>query len=107
MIDFQILILTCLTLLTIAMFIFFYFLVIKSKHDQNRMKLELQIPESPVLHGEKALKALNEFVNEIKERKGEEFTDKQTAALLKLAEGLIESIETETEWKKQGGLPQA
>lgn len=40
--EFQILVLSSLTLLTVLMFIFFYLIVIKSKHEQNQIKRELQ-----------------------------------------------------------------
>ena len=40
--DFQTLVLSSLTFLTISMIIFFYLLVIKSKHEQNLIKRELQ-----------------------------------------------------------------
>ncbi len=57
--------------------------------------LLVEIPEFPRLRGEKAIEALYDFVDELKEQRGEELTDKQTAALIKFAWGLISSIEVE------------
>lgn len=57
----------------------------------------LEIPEFPVLRGEKAIKALHDFINELEEQRGKELTEKQTASLIRLAKGLISSIETETQ----------
>ena len=56
----------------------------------------LTIPEFPVLRGEKAVKALHDFINELEERRDREFTDKQTATLYEFAKALITSIQTET-----------
>jgi hypothetical protein len=42
MFEFQILVLTCLTLLTISMFIYFYLTVIRSKYELGIIKRELQ-----------------------------------------------------------------
>ena len=55
----------------------------------------IEIPEFPRLRGEKAIEALYDFVNELEEQRGKELTDKQTAALIKFAWGLISSIEVE------------
>jgi hypothetical protein len=60
-------------------------------------KLELiEIPEFPILHGEKAIKALQDYIRELEEQKNEELTDKQAKAMIQLAQGLISTIETET-----------
>ena len=56
----------------------------------------IEIPEFETLRGEKAIEALYDFINELGEQGGKELTDKQTNALIKLAKGLISSIETET-----------
>ena len=56
----------------------------------------IEIPEFPVLRGEKAIKALYDFIDELEEQRGKELTEKQTTALIKLAKGLISSIEAET-----------
>ena len=47
----------------------------------------IDIPEFPRLCGEKAVKALYDFVDELEEHRGEELTDKQTTALIKFARG--------------------
>jgi chromatin remodeling complex protein RSC6 len=56
----------------------------------------IEIPEFPTLRGEEAIKALYEYIRELKEQKSEELTKKQTKALIKLAQSLISAIETET-----------
>jgi len=56
----------------------------------------IEIPEFEILRGEKAIEALNVFINELEEQRGKELTDKQTNALIKLAKGLISSIDAET-----------
>lgn len=55
----------------------------------------IEIPEFLVLRGEKAVKALCDFISELEEQRGKELTEKQTDALIKLARGLISSIEAE------------
>ena len=55
----------------------------------------IEIPEFPKLRGEEAIEALHNFIDELEEQKDKELTDKQTAALIKFAEGLISTIETE------------
>ena len=55
----------------------------------------IEIPEFPRLRGEKAIDALSDFINEIEEQRGEELTEKQTAALIKLAKALISYIDAE------------
>jgi len=57
----------------------------------------IEIPEFEILRGEKAIEVLYVFINELEGQRGKELTDKQTNALIKLAEGLISSIETETQ----------
>jgi hypothetical protein len=56
----------------------------------------LKIPELPILRGEEAINALHEYIRELEEQKNEELTEKQTKALIKLAQELISAIETET-----------
>ena len=58
-----------------------------------------------ILCGEEAIGALRDFIDEIKEQKGEELMEKQVDALTELANGLILSIKTQkspmykpTEW---------
>ncbi len=59
----------------------------------------IEIPEIPKIHGKKAIQALNEFISELKEQKNKELTRKQKAAMIKLARGLISSIEAEMQAK--------
>jgi len=56
----------------------------------------IEIPEFPILRGEKAIKVLHDFIDELQEQRGKELTEKQTAALIRFARGLISSIEAET-----------
>jgi hypothetical protein len=58
----------------------------------------IEIPEFEILRGEKAIDALYVFINELEEQRDKELTDKQTNALIKLANGLISSIETKPRW---------
>ena len=53
----------------------------------------LKIPEFPILCGEKAIKALHDFIDELEKERVKELTDKQTTLLIRLAKGLISSIE--------------
>jgi len=59
----------------------------------------LRVPDFPTLHGKEAIKALCDFIGELKEQKGRELSEKQAAAMIKLAEGLISTIEKETHSK--------
>ncbi len=56
----------------------------------------VEIPEFPVLRGPEAMEALHGFIDELEEERGKELTDKQTNALIMIANGLISSIEAET-----------
>lgn len=51
--------------------------------------------EFPILHGDKEVKTLHDFINEFEEQMGKELTKKQMAALISLAEGLVSSVEKE------------
>jgi len=64
----------------------------------------IEIPKFPILRGEEAIEALYDFINELKEGRGKELTDKQTNALVKLAEELISSIEAETQFHASDAL---
>lgn len=55
----------------------------------------IEIPEFVILRGEEAIEALSGFIDELEQQRGQTLTDKQTDALIKLARGLISSIETE------------
>jgi len=54
----------------------------------------LEVPETPILQGEDAVKALNEYIAELKMEENP-MDDKQRTVMLKLAEGLIRSVKAE------------
>jgi len=56
----------------------------------------LTIPKSQILHGEEAVKALNDYIKILEEQKPEELTDNQVKALTQSARALISSIQSET-----------
>jgi len=69
----------------------------KNYHSVLVMEMQpVEIPKFPTLHGEKAIKILYDFINELETQRGEELTEKQTTTLIKIAKGVISSIETET-----------
>ncbi len=49
------------------------------------------------MYGENAIQALHDFINELEEQRDRESAGKQTTVLIKLAKGLISSIETQKE----------
>lgn len=55
----------------------------------------IEIPKFPVFRGEKAIKFLRSFINELAEHRSEELTKKQATTLIKIANGLISTIEAE------------
>lgn len=55
-----------------------------------------QLPKSHILQGNEAINALNEYVSELQQYTGEDLTKTQATALIKLAKGLISTIEDET-----------
>lgn len=55
----------------------------------------IEIPELPRLHGEEAIVALYDFMNELEKERSEELPEKQVKTLVKFTKGLIFSIETE------------
>jgi predicted component of viral defense system (DUF524 family) len=56
----------------------------------------IKIPELPILRGAQAINALHEYIKELEEQENEELTEKQKKALIKLAQELVSTIETET-----------
>lgn len=58
----------------------------------------IEIPESPVLHGEEAIRALQDFIEELEQNRNEPI-DKQSEALIKIAKVLIGAIKAEM-WSK-------
>lgn len=64
------------------------------------MKMQrVEIPEFPGLRDEKAMEALNDFIDEIFDRvmrkNGEELTDAQAIIMIRFAKGLMSSIKAE------------
>jgi len=55
----------------------------------------IKIPKLPIWRGEEAIEALHENIKEFEQQRGKELTDKQADAMIKLAKGLISSIEAE------------
>lgn len=55
----------------------------------------VKIPRVVYLKGEDAIEALSTFVEELEEKRGEELTDKQTDALIRIANELSSSIEAQ------------
>jgi len=56
----------------------------------------MYIPAVQTLRGQEAIKALNDYIQELEEQKPEELTDKQVKALTQSAKALISSIQSET-----------
>ncbi len=64
----------------------------------------IEIPEFPRLRGRKAIKALYDVINEFEEHRGEELSDKQTDAMIRIARVLISAIEVEKNMRAVGAL---
>ena len=62
--------------------------------------MTIEIPEIPELRGEKAIKVLYDAIAELEEQRGNQLTDKQARALIKIAKGMISSIQKEKERAK-------
>lgn len=62
--------------------------------------MSIEIPEIPELRGEKAIKVLYDAIAELGEQRGNHLTDKQARALIKIAKGMISSIQVERERAK-------
>jgi len=60
----------------------------------------IEIPEIPELRGEKAVKVLYGAIAELEEQRGNQLTDNQTKALIKIVKGMISSIQIEQERAK-------
>ena len=69
--------------------------------------MPIKVPESQRLRGEEAIKALHDFIAELEEQKGKELTEKQTKALVKIAKGIISSIQAEMRVGTFGRLKKA
>ncbi len=55
-----------------------------------------EIPKFPVLYGEDAVQALKSYIKEIEEQTVEGLSERQTKALICVAQGLISTIENPT-----------
>ena len=62
--------------------------------------MAIEIPKIPELRGKKAIEALSDAIAELEEQKGNQLTDKQTEALIKIAKGIISSLQGEKERTK-------
>ena len=65
----------------------------------------LDRPKTVVLKGEQALAVLNEYIHELQMGFAEELTRRQTEAMIKLAKGLISTIESETQTPPKTQVP--
>lgn len=63
-------------------------------------EMTIEIPEIPKLRGEKAIRTLYSAIAELEEQRGNQLTDKQAKALIKIAKGMILSIQVERERAK-------
>ncbi len=61
----------------------------------------ITLPNFPRLQGKEAIEALNNFIQEVEEKRNKELTKKQTKVLKKFAKGLIASIEAEQNSESQ------
>ncbi|MCW3980240.1 MAG: hypothetical protein NWF11_02065 [Candidatus Bathyarchaeota archaeon] len=57
---------------------------------------EFEVPKFQVVRGKEAINALSEYISELEQYDGEDLSRTQITALIKLAKGLISSIENET-----------
>ena len=55
----------------------------------------IEIPEVPKIRGESAVKALSDAIAELEDQKGKQLTTKQTKAMIRIAKGMISSIQAE------------
>lgn len=53
------------------------------------------VPKSKILSGEKAIKALHEYISKLNGEKSAELTERHKVTLMKIAKGLISSLEGE------------
>lgn len=63
----------------------------------------LDIPVTPVLEGEDAVRALKEYISELEEGRGRELHEKQKLVMIGLAKRLLLSIEAETNLQGEAG----
>ena len=63
-------------------------------------EMTIAIPEIPELRGQKAISALYDAIAELEEQRGNQLTEKQSRALIKIAKGMISSLQVERERAK-------
>lgn len=63
--------------------------------------MPIKVPETQELRGEEAIKALSNAIAEIEKQRGNQLADKKARALIKIARGMICSIEVTQERTKQ------
>ena len=56
----------------------------------------IELPKFKVLKGKEAIKVLHEYIDELQQGKENILTEEQTSFMIKIAQGLISSIENET-----------
>lgn len=56
---------------------------------------DVEMPEISVLHGDEAIKALQQYIDELEKQDVEGLTENQTRALVKIAQGLISTLEAQ------------
>lgn len=64
----------------------------------------LKMPKTVYLKGREAVIALSEFIDELEKQRGKTLTDKQTEALIRIANELISNIEAQI--KTEAAIPQ-
>jgi len=64
----------------------------------------IELPKLTRLSGKRAIKSLQAFINELEEERGEELTNRQTDALIRIAKELISAIEVESRTRAVGEL---
>ncbi len=69
--------------------------MLKEKRAVQELEERLRKGEFPTLHGDKAIEAICDFVDDLWETRTEDLTEKQMDALTELANGLILSIKVE------------
>jgi hypothetical protein len=74
-------------------------LLIEDCHRFFMVEMLIEIPEVRELRGEGAVKALSSVIAELKAQKEKKLTDPQAEALLKIAKGMISSIQEEEKTK--------
>jgi hypothetical protein len=104
MVDFQTLVLVSLSFLTAAMFVFYYLVVIKPRRQLDLTSKILHLPQPfsqtpplpqatlPALRGESAVRALEDFAEDLERAEGEDSSEIHRASLIKLAKVLINVI---------------